>query len=110
MPVIDQKVGDTSPPAEAFLLDKNRAALDLSTATGVRFKGYRLGVLVINGAAVVQAPASAGHVTYNWVAGDVLAALVGWTECKWEVTDASGKVSSYPTAREDPLRRRLAAY
>jgi hypothetical protein len=86
--------------------------VDTTGAQFRRFKAWRKGVLTINGTAALAplSTAADGHWIYNWGVNDVVLANVGWHECKWELTDAAGKVSSYPTNSQDPLRLHISAY
>lgn len=112
MAIIEMKVGDTGPPAEGFLRDGNGAPIDATGAQFKKFKAWRNGVLTINGNAAL-APGSVatdGHWIYNWAGGDTVVGNTGWHECKWELTDVNGKISSYPTDSQDPLRLHISAY
>lgn len=88
------KAHDTKPSIQATLANGGNA-VDLSTATGVKFIMATSpgGTVKINSAAVI-ADAAHGVVRYDWAAADT--ATPGSYQAEWEVTWSTGK-QTYPT-------------
>jgi len=99
MATIRRKQGDTYPPIEATLENKDGTAINLTGAT-VAFHTKRAGTVVTNAAATVT-DATGGEVSYTLVAADTAAA--GEYEIEWEITFSDGSTQSVPTDRNDIL-------
>lgn len=99
MTTIKRKQGDTYPPIEATLKNKDGSAIDLTGAT-VAFHTKRSGTVVTNAAATV-ADEDSGEVSYALTAADT--ALAGDYEIEWEITFSDGSIQSVPTDRNDIL-------
>lgn len=86
-----QAVGSTSP-----------AAIDLTTATGVKFamRNRSTGTIKVDAAATVVT-AAAGTVKYQWIAADV--DTVGDYDAEWQITWVSGR-QTVPGAGYDTIR------
>lgn len=94
MTVVSYKRGDTAPDFVCVLLD-GTTPVDL-TAASVRIFVRRVstGVLVVDAAGAIVAPATDGRVRYEWGAAD-LAASGGYV-AEWEVTFSDGKIQTFP--------------
>lgn len=90
------KKGDLGRPIEAILEDPDTStARNLADCTvQFRMKNAATGVVRTGDAEIIGAD-SAGHVRYNFVAGDVEAA--GLQQCEWIVTDYLDKPTTYPS-------------
>ncbi len=78
------KQGDTEPPIRATLRDGAGDVIDLSAADVMfHMKSMNTGLAVVNAAATVLAPGTAGRVEYSWLAGDTDEA--GWMAIDWEI-------------------------
>lgn len=89
--------GDTYPPAGVTIKTSAGVALDLTGATA-KFYLYdkNTDAVIVNGAtATVDVPA-AGHVKYDWTAGDTSGVAAGEYYGRFRVTLASGKILSAP--------------
>ena len=87
---------DRLPILAATLTDATGAAVDLTTATAVRFHLKTQngnGATPINQAAAVV-NASAGQVSYSWASGDT--DVAGAYNAEFEVTWADGRLSTFP--------------
>ena len=93
------KRGDTARSIQATLLDPNDVAVNLTTATSVKFimrpKGSRGAASPKVEAAAVIVNASAGIVRYDWQAADV--DTVGTFNAEWEVIWPTVKPDTYPS-------------
>ena len=91
------KRNDTGPVITATLKDAAGAAVNLTTATQVKFKMRAVapGSLKVDGTATVT-NAAGGQVSYAWQAADTDTA--GDYYAEWEVTFASGLIETFPNA------------
>lgn len=88
------KQGDLLPAIESILKDENDVAIDL-TSTTIQFAYRRYGeTLATVRTAEIIAPATNGHVRYQWVTADT--ATAGSMEAEWRVTYPGGSVVSFP--------------
>lgn len=96
------KANDTLPSIQATLTS-NGTAVDLTTATGVKFIMRAAdasfvpvaGTPKVNSAAVIVAPATNGVVRYDWATADTNAP--GNYVAEWQCTFTGGKVETFPT-------------
>lgn len=88
------KQGDTLDDLDRTLRNADGTAIDLSTATAVRFHMRRAGTVIVDAAASVVGTASDGNVRYEWQSGDT--DTPGHFQSEFEVTFASGKVITVP--------------
>lgn len=91
------KQHDTRPNLQVPLLD-NDAAIDLSTATAVKFlmAPHAGGALVVSRACVIVS-AVAGVVRQIWQAADT--ATVGLYDAEFEITWSDGGIETVPSGR-----------
>jgi hypothetical protein len=93
------KRGDTARSIQATLLDPDDVAVNLTTASSVKFimrlKGARGSATPKVEAAAVIVTAASGIVRYDWVTADVN--TVGTYYAEWEVIWPVGKPDTYPS-------------
>ena len=91
---------DRQPSILATLRYSDGSAVNLTGAT-VKFHMSKDGVILINAAAVVVAPATGGVVRYDWTALDtaVILGSDGFCRCKgeFEVTFSDATIMTFPT-------------
>lgn len=95
------KQGDTR-PAAATQLTKGLTAVDLTSATEVKFKMRQLRQvdLSVDGAATIT-DAATGMVEYRWQASDTEDA--GEYVAEWQVLWSDGSIESFPTLGYDSV-------
>jgi hypothetical protein len=89
------KRGDLKSTLAATLKDATGAPVDLTGhAVKLMMRSFDTGVLEINAAATIVAPAL-GTVKYDWQTGDTDAA--GYFFAEWQVTYSTGEPQTFPT-------------
>lgn len=89
------KQNDTAPSLKATLKDGDGNVINLTDAS-VRFHMRTVGGAssVVDAAATVNSPATAGVVQYDWVAADTV--TTGAYQAEFEVTYGNSKIESFP--------------
>jgi len=97
---VEITAGDTRPSLASTLEDGDGVAVSLVGVVEVRFRmrSVATGLTVVDAAATVVAPASAGTVRYDWQAGDT--AVPGRYQARFRADFGGGQVQSFPNAED----------
>lgn len=89
------KQNDTNPAIEATLTDEDLVALDLNTATGIKFHMINpsTGVVKVDAVAAID-DAPTGRVRYQWASGET--DTPGTYNGEFQVTWNDSTVTSFP--------------
>ena len=89
------KKGDTGPPIQVQCIDSNGTPVDLTGATGLKFRmrNKRTGVSKINGDGIFV-ERSTGKIQYNWVTADTDTS--DEFEAEFNMTLSNGQITSFP--------------
>ena len=92
------KQGDTGPALTATLYNPDSSVANLTGATvKLNVRPFRGGTALIDHGTVTLLDAANGRVSYTWQVADT--ANSGTFYVEWEVTYASGTVTTYPNDR-----------